>query len=152
MFMIMRTLDSQVNKLSIENDYRNTFQIFFELNENAKYNLYKIQKDIINVSKGLEKQEKGKDNIQNDSNYGKKLSDTQRNIAKISKEIEQLEKKKLDIQAIQRIQPPVTTELAKNNRIKRNVILSSVLGLILMIFVSFFMEYIKNYKSRRINR
>ena len=137
-----------LNKLSIENDYRNTFQIYFELNENAKYNLYKIQKDIINVSKELEKLEKGKNSIQDDINYGKRFYDIKKNIAKISKKIENLEKEKLNIQNIQVIQPPITTEIPKNNKIKRNVTLSSVLGLFMMLFLSFFLEYLKNYKKR----
>ncbi len=138
-----------LNKLSIENDYRNTFQKYFELNENAKFNLYKIQKDIINVSKELETFEKGKNNIQNDSNYGKRLSDTQKSIAIISKEIEKLEKEKLNIPNIQIIQPPVTTEIPKTIKTQRNVVLSSVLGLVMMLLVSFFIEYSSKYKDRK---
>jgi len=110
--------------------------------------LYKIQKDIINVSKELEKLEKGKNNVQNDSNYGKRLSDTQKNIAKISKEIETLEKNKTRIQTIKIIQPPITTEIPKTIKTKRNVALSSVTGLFMMLFLSFFGEYISKYKSR----
>jgi capsular polysaccharide biosynthesis protein len=136
-----------LNKLSLENDYRNTFQIYFEVNENAKYNLYKIQKDIINVSKELEKLEKGKNNIQKGSNYGKRLSYIQKDIAINSKEIEQLAKKKQNIQNIQIIQPPVTTELPKTNKIKRNVALASVTGLFMMVFIAFFLEYLSKYKS-----
>ena len=90
--------------------------------------------------------------IQNDRQYGKKLSDTQKSIAIISKEIEKLEKEKLNIQTIQIVQPPVTTELPKNNRIKRNVALSSMLGLFLMLFLSFFLEYLGNYKKRGRNK
>ncbi len=179
---ISQNNEYMLTKLSIENDYRNTFQKYFELNENAKYslfgiqkkitelskeitnlkktkdnikadpflqpNLYKIQKDIINVSKELEKLEKGKNNIPNDNNYGKRISDTQKNIAKLSKEIEQLEKKKLNIQAIQILQPPITTEISKTNKTKRNVILSSITGLFLMLFLSFFVEYISKHKRR----
>ena len=171
-----------LKKLSMENDYRNTFHKYFELNEIAKYNLfelqkiistvskeikdlektksnikadpylqpnlYKIQKDIINVSKELEKLEKEKNNIQNDSNYGKRLSDTQKNIAKISKEIEELEKEKQNIQNIQIIQPPVTTEIPKNIKIKRNVSISSIMGFFLMLFISYFGEYLSKHKKR----
>ena len=115
-------------------------------------NLYKIQKDIIHISEEIKTLEKGKNNIQNDSNYGKRLSDTQKNIANISKEIEKLEKEKQNIQNIQVFQPPVTTELPKTNKIKRNVALSSVLGLFLMVFIAFFLEYLSRYKSSKINK
>ncbi|MBC8434271.1 MAG: hypothetical protein H8D96_20370 [Desulfobacterales bacterium] len=175
-----------LHKLAIENDYRNTYQKYFELNENAKYNLfeiqrkisavsneikdfektkdnikadpflqpnlYQIQKDIVKVSKEIKKLEKGKNNIQEDSNYGKQFSDTQKNIAEISKEIEKLEKEKLNIQNIQLLQPPATTELPKNNKTKRNVALSSVLGIFLMVFIAFFLEYLSNYKKRESNQ
>ena len=119
--------------MSIENDYRNTFQKYFELNENAKYNLYKLQKkmsavsneikDLKQKSKDIETLEKGKNNI-----------------------IEKLEKEKQNSQYIQIIQPLVTTELPKNNKIKRNVALSSVVGLFAMLFLGFFLEYLSKYK------
>ena len=103
-----------LSKLSLENDYRNTFRIYFEKNEYARLDLFELQ----------------------------------RNTSKLSKEIEELEKEKQNIQTIQIIQPPVTTELPKSNKIRRNLILSSVLGFFLMLFISFFLEYLNNYKKR----
>ena len=103
-----------LTKLSLENDYRNTFQIYFTEKEKAKIDLFELQKKI----------------------------------NKLSKEIEKLEKEKQNIQNIQIIQPPVTTEIPKTSKIKRNVALSSVVGLFLLLFLSFFLEYLRNYKSR----
>ena len=104
-----------LSKLSLENDYRNTFQIYFEGNENAKINLFESEQ-IIN---------------------------------KLSNEIEKLEKEKQKIQGVQIIKPPVTTELPKTNKTKRNVIFSSAVGFFIMLFLSFFFEYLSNYKKRQ---
>jgi len=103
-----------LSKLSLENDYRKTFQIYFKEIENAKINLFEIQ---------------GKTD-------------------RLSKEIEKLEKEKQNIQTIQIIQPPITTELPKSNKTMRNLALSAVAGLFLMLFFSFFLENLKNYKRR----
>jgi len=111
--------------------------------------LYKIQKDIIKVTKEIETLEKGKNNIQEDFTYGKKFVDLQKSITNISKEIEKLEKEKLNIQNIQVIQPPVTSELTNKNKIKRNVALASVLGLFAMLFLGFFLEYVYKYKRMK---
>ena len=102
------------NKLSVENDYLNTFQIYFKENENAKLDLFEIQ----------------------------------RKTNKLPKEIEKLEKEKQKIQIFRIVQSPITTELPKINKIRRNLILSSVLGFFLMLFLSFLLEYLKNYKRR----
>ena len=171
-----------LDNLAIQNAYNNASKSYYVENENAKYNLfklkrkilevskhiedlekandsvhadpilqpemYKIQKDIINVSKEIKQFEKGQNSSQKFINSPQRLLEIQINIATISKEIEKLEKEKLNIQNIQIIQPPITTEISKNNKIKRNVILSSVLGLFLMLFMSFFLEYLSNYKKR----
>ena len=210
-----------LNKLSIEFDYRNTFQKHLERNENAKYNLIKIQKkiadlskkievlektkesnevdptlqpglhkikndiirvskeieklqrvkesnevdpilqpslykiknDIISLLKKIEKLEKGKKNIQDDKTYGDIFFAKQKQISLISKEIEKAEKEKLNIQNVQIIQQPVTIELPKTKaKIKRNIILSSIVGLFLMIFLSFLVEYLPRIKNIWIKR
>ena len=91
---ISQNKEYMLSKMSLENDYRNTFQIYFKENENAKFDLFELQ---------------------NKKN-------------KLSKEIEKLEKEKQKIQNIQTVQPPITTELPKSNKIRRNLILSSVAG------------------------
>ena len=105
---------NMLSKLSLENDFRNTFQIYFEENENAKLDLFELQ----------------------------------RKTCGLSKEIEELGKKKQNIQIIQVIQPPITTELSKINKIRRNLIRSSVTGFFSMLLLSFFLEYIQKYKKR----
>ncbi|MBL7180967.1 MAG: hypothetical protein ISS65_12310 [Desulfobacterales bacterium] len=111
---------------------------------------HKKQNYIIIALKVIDEYEKWKKDNQDDNNYAKRISYIKDSIAIISKEIEQLEKEKPNIQNIQVIQPPITTELPKTkSKIKRNIVLSSVMGLFLMIFVSFFLEYLRNYKSKR---
>ena len=115
--------------------------------------LYKIHKDILSVSKKIEKFEKGKNNIQDDFNYGPSFARNQRTINKISIEIEELEKEKLNIQNMQIVQSPITTELhKKKSKINRNIILSSIVGLFVMIFLSFLLEYLPNIKNMWIKK
>ena len=137
-----------VNKLSLENDYRNTFQKYFEINENAKLNLFDLQQKIAALSNELKSFKKTKNNIKIDPALQQNLYNIRKEIVKTTKDIETLEKEKPNIQNIQIIQPPVTTELPKSNKIMRNLVLSAVAGLFLMLFLSFFLEYLKNYKRR----
>ena len=52
-------------------------------------------------------------------------------------------------QYIQILQPPSATILpVKQIKTKRNVLLASIVGLFLMLFVAFFLEYISKYKNR----
>jgi len=87
-----------LNKLSIENDYRSTYQKYFELNENAKFNLFKLQKKITKVSNEIKDLEKTKDNIKADPYLQPNLFKIQIDIMKVSKELEKLEKGKNNIQ------------------------------------------------------
>jgi len=104
----------KLTKLSLENDYRNTFRICFNENENIKLGLFEIHKEA----------------------------------EKLSEEIEKLKNKKQNIQIIQIIQEPITTELSKKNKMARNIILSLVVGFFVMLFISYFLEYLNNYKKR----
>ena len=115
---ISENSEYMLSKLSLENDYRNTFRIYFEKNEYARLDLFKLQK----------------------------------NTSKLSREIKELEKEKQNIHIIQVIQPPVATELSESNKIKRNLILSSIVGFFLMLSLSFFGEYLSNYKKRVSNK
>ncbi len=56
-----------VNMLSVENDYRNTFQKYFEINENANLNLFDLQKKIAALSNELKSFKKTKNDIINRS-------------------------------------------------------------------------------------
>ena len=137
-----------INKLSLENDYRNTFQKYFELNENAKFNLFDLQQNIAVLSNELKGFKKTKNDITDDASLHQNLYTIRNEIVKATKHIETLENEKPNIQNIQVIQPPDTKELPKNNRIWHNLILSSVLGFFLMLFLAFFLGYIQKYKNR----
>lgn len=115
---VSQNQESILAKLSLENDYLTTFQMYFSENEYAKLDLFELQKKI----------------------------------KKLSKEIEKLEKEKRNMQAIQIIQQPITKELNKINKIRRNFILASVVGFFTMLFLSFFLEYLNNYKKRVSNK
>ena len=69
-------------------------------------------------------------------------------IVTLEREIKELEEEKNNIQTIQILQPPSATILpVKQIKTKRNVLnvlLASIVGLFLMLFVTFFLEYIIN--------
>ena len=67
-------------------------------------------------------------------------------IVTLEREIKELEEEKNNIQTIQILQPPSAT--IKQIKTKRNVLLTSIVGLFLMLFVAFFLEYISKYKNR----
>jgi len=112
--------------------------------------LFKIQKNIITASKELEKLKKETKNNFGAYGYQHRLSNFQQNIAEISKKIEKLEKEKLNIQNIQILQQPVTTELPlKKAKLKQKIMLATALGVFLMVFLAFLGEYISKYRNRR---
>ena len=145
---ISQSKEYLVNMLSVENDYRKTFQKYFEINENAKFNLFELQKKISALSNELKSFKKTKNNIINDPSLKPKLYDIRKEIVKTTKDIETLEKEKSNIQNIQIIQPPDTAEIPKTIKTKLNIILALVAGLIVMIFLAFLLEYIRKYKKR----
>jgi len=65
----------------------------------------------------------------------------------VERELEEIEKKKKNIKTINIVKPPVATKTSKT---KSNLILSAVVGAFLMIFLSFFFEYLSNHKKNRI--
>jgi len=141
-----------LNKLSIGHDYRDTFQKFFEINENAHFNLFELQQKVAALSNELKSLKKTENNIKIDPALQPNLYNLQQEIVKATKDIETLEKEKNNIRTIQVIQPPTTTELPRKYKVRRNIILSLVAGLLLMLFFSFFMEYLNSYKKRLNNK
>ena len=138
-----------LNTLSLEKDYRDTFQKYFEINENAKFNLFDLQQKIAALSNELKSFKKTKNNILIDPAIQQSISNIRKEIVKTTKDIETLENEKSNIQNIQIVQPPTTTELPQKYKISRNIILSLVAGLLLMLFLSFFLEYLRKYKKDR---
>jgi predicted nucleic acid-binding Zn-ribbon protein len=135
--------------MTLENSYNKEIQKYYAEKNMEEYNLSQTQSKIKEGSKEIQVLEKRKNNFQTDLIFSPALHQLKNKIAIAQEEIEKLEKKKQSIQNIQIIQPPVTTELPKTkSKIKRNVVLSSGLGTFLMLFLSFFLEYIRKYKSR----
>jgi len=141
-----------LNTLPLENDYRKTFQKYFEINEYAKFNLFELQIKISALSNEIKGFNKTINDIKIDTNLQPNLYNIKEEINKATKDIETLEKEKSNIQNIQIVQPPDSSELPKSNKIKRNFILASVVGFFAMLFLSFFLEYLKNYKKRVSNK
>ena len=112
--------------------------------------MFEIQKNIIKVSKELEKSKKEENNIFDADNYRLIFQKLQQNIAEISKKIEKLEKEKLNIQNIQILQQPATTELPlMKAKLKQKIMVATATGAFLMVFLSFFGEYISKYRKRK---
>jgi capsular polysaccharide biosynthesis protein len=66
----------------------------------------------------------------------------------LSKEIEDLENEKNDIGDLRILQPPTSSPDPIKPNTKRNVMLSAVLGLFMMVFLAFLIEYLSKYKSK----
>ncbi|MBW2249337.1 MAG: hypothetical protein JRF60_01545 [Deltaproteobacteria bacterium] len=77
------------------------------------------------------------------------LFNIHREVVQISREIKELEEGRNNIKNIQIIQPPIAKQLTpQKSTTKRNIILSSFMGLFLMMFLAFFFEYIRKHKSK----
>jgi len=76
------------------------------------------------------------------------LLEIKKQIETLIVEIKKLEEEKNNIQNIQILKTPTATQIPiKKPKTKRNVLLASILGLSLMIFLSFFLEYLSKYKG-----
>lgn len=149
---ISKSTEYYINKLSLENDYRNTFQKYFKINENANFNLFDLQQKIAKLSKELKNFKKKKNNIIPDSDLEPSIYNIRTGIFKATKDIETLGKEKANIQIIQIVQPTTTTEMPKVNKIRRNSILASGVGFFLMLFLFLFWEYIQKHKENMLRR
>jgi uncharacterized protein involved in exopolysaccharide biosynthesis len=63
-------------------------------------------------------------------------------------EIKNVQFKKNNIQNIQILQPPTNKPFPIKSKTKRNVILSSALGLFVLVFLSFCLEYIRKHNNK----
>ena len=77
-----------------------------------------------------------------------RLETTQNKIKNLLGVIKSLEFKKNSIQNIQIIKPPKPNLSPIKPKTRLNVMLAAVVGLILTVFLAFFVEYISKYKSR----
>jgi len=135
--------------LSIEESYRDKMRSCYSTMVDLEFQLKKNRREIEKVTREIEQLEM----VRKDSNlmpiFHHQLAEIKSQIKNTSKEIEDLEKAKNNIQNIQILQPPSATILpVKQIKTKRNVLLASIVGLFLMLFVAFFLEYIGKYKNR----
>ena len=75
-----------------------------------------------------------------------KISGVETNSKRLLTEIDNLEFKKNGIQGIQIVRKPVCNFYPVKPNLKLNVVLAFLIGIILMIFISFFLEYISRDK------
>ncbi|MBW1795885.1 MAG: hypothetical protein JRF30_11830 [Deltaproteobacteria bacterium] len=66
---------------------------------------------------------------------------------RLSEEIKGLESKKNNMQSIEILQPPTASAHPIKPKIKLNVMLATVVGLFVMLFLAFFLEYIQRHKG-----
>ena len=120
-----------LDNIAIEGTYLNASKSYYTEKENAKYSLFKIQRQILEVSKNIKELEKTNDNIQANRILQPDLYKIQEDITSVSKEIEKFEKAKNikntdsllqpDLYKIQKDIIEVTKELKKLEKGKNNI-------------------------------
>jgi capsular polysaccharide biosynthesis protein len=88
--------------------------------------------------------------IQNIVNLKRKHAQAELQIDLYKKKIADLEKEMLSKQAIIVTLPPTASQHPVKPNKMRNLILAAMLGLIVMVFLSFFLEYITKYRKKRL--
>ena len=85
---------------------------------------------------------------QKKENELQKIEKSENEIENISNDIKSIQFKKDNIQNIQILQPPISSGYPIKPKIRLNILLALVAGLIIMIFLAFLLEYIRKYKKR----
>jgi len=70
------------------------------------------------------------------------------NIDILSEKIDELKQERDKINNIQVVQPPTGSPYPINPEVKRNVMLAGAVGIFVMLFLAFFLEYLSRYKNR----
>jgi capsular polysaccharide biosynthesis protein len=89
---------------------------------------------------------------QQKENELQKIEKSENEIVKKLNEIKNLQFKKDNIQNIQTLQPPTNNPFPIKPKIKLNVMLALVVGLFIMLFSAFFLEYLSKHKKRVSNK
>ncbi len=135
--------------LSIEESYRNQMRSCYSTIVDLEFQLKKNRKEIGKVAEKIEQLGMMRNDAKLIPLLYPNLVDKKSLIEIVTIEIEDLEKAKKNIQNIQILQSPRATPLLiKPVRTKRNVLLASIVGLFLMLFMAFYLEYISKYKNR----
>ena len=76
------------------------------------------------------------------------LFEIMKNITDSRAKIKSLEDQKKELKNIQTLVPPKTTPVQKTNNLNRNAALAFVASIFLLVFISFFIEYIQNARKQ----
>ena len=75
------------------------------------------------------------------------LKEFNRQIGQLQEEIKGLEFKKNSVQNIEILQPPTVSLHPIKPKIKLNIMLATISGLFVMLFLAFFLEYVQRHRG-----
>ncbi len=119
---------------------------------NANYQIYQEELGIEKIENGIKDLENEKENLTKQTQYSvekirSEIKDLKSEKKYMLEEIKDVQFKKDSIQNIQILQPPTNSPYPIKPKKKLNVILALGTGLFLMLFLSFFLEYLSKHKS-----
>lgn len=82
--------------------------------------------------------------------YSLKLKETEENINILKKVISEINLQKDSFQNIQVIQPPNQSNSPVKPKVKLNIVLAILAGGLIMLFISFFVEYVSKFRSNNL--
>jgi chromosome segregation ATPase len=141
--------------------YINTIQQNIAYSNNLKNKIHNVNNLIIRDQADIERLENKirdldvqKENLIKQTKYQiatlqSQIKDLESQIDYTSEEIKILEFKKDNVQNIQILKPPTNYPHSIKPNKKLNVILATVIGIFLMVFLSFIIEYISNNKKKK---
>jgi len=129
--------------------YLNTLKNNINNNNSLIYSEKLSIETAINAIKNLESQ---KDKLKKETKYEienlkTKIENFENMKKDVLQQIKDLELKNNNIQNIKILQPPVSTPFPVKPKVKLNIILATVLGVFMMVFLAFFMEYLSKQKK-----
>ena len=148
-----RQMDSEnkrLRKIREEKDETQQWLNTFENIEDSLTRMYFLQ-PILNlkytVSTETEDTETVKSVVQTMPVVEPKLYQIRSNIDAVSKQIEVLEREAGDVESVKIVQEPYAYLVTKNTT-ARNMALATIMGFFVMLFLVFFIEYLKKYRDR----
>lgn len=119
----------------------------------ANHQIYQEEVGVESTENNIKDLKNEKENLIKQTQYsveiiGAEIKDLENNKKYALGEIKNLQFKQDSIQNVQILQPPQNNPNPIKPKIKRNVLLSLVAGLFLMLFFAFFLEYLSKHKSK----